>query len=76
MDLATLMENFHEPELNQNTNVSEAYDQFSLKLQEMVDRCTPEQIVKRTEKPQKLWFNHTLCEQQKYFETDNNLEVI
>ena len=57
---ATLMENFHQPELNQNTNVSEAYDQLSLKLQEMLDRCAPEKIVKRTEKPQKLCSSHPM----------------
>ena len=64
MDPATLMKNFQQSELNQNTNISEAYDQLNLKLQEMLDRCAPEKI-KRTEKPPLLWFNHTLCKQQK-----------
>ena len=48
------MENFHQPDLDQNTNDSEAYDQLNLKLQEMLNRCAPEKIVKRTEKPQNL----------------------
>ena len=65
MDLATLMESFQLQELNQNTNVSEAYDQLNLKLQEMLDRCAPAKMVKRTGKPPKLWINHTLCKQQK-----------
>ena len=63
-DLATLMDNFQQLELNQNTDVSEAYEKFNLKLQEMIERCALK-IVKRTEKPPKLWFNLTLCEQQK-----------
>ena len=54
VDLATLMENFQQPQLNQNTNVSEAYHQLNLKLQQMHDRCAPEKIVKRTEKLPKL----------------------
>ena len=58
-----LMENSHPPHLNQNTNTNEAYNQLDLQLQEMLDKCAPEKIFKRPEKPQSLWFNHTLCEQ-------------
>ena len=46
---ATLMENFHQPDLNQNTNINEAYNQLILQLQEMLDKCALEKIVKRTE---------------------------
>ena len=45
------MENFHQPDLNQNTNNSEAYNQLNLQLQEMLDKCAPEKIVKGREKP-------------------------
>ena len=31
-----------QPELNQNTNIIEAYNQLNLNLQEMLDRCAPE----------------------------------
>ena len=62
---ATLMENFHQPDLNQNTNISEAKNQLTFLQQEMLDKCAPEKIVKRTEKPHSLWFNHTLCRQWK-----------
>ena len=31
----------------------------------MLDKYAPEKIIKRTEKPQNLWFNHTLCKWQK-----------
>ena len=64
MDSTILMENFHQPELNQNTMISEAFDQLNLNLQEMLHRHAPEKIAKRTEKARKLWFNHTLCKQQ------------
>ena len=67
VDLTTLKENFQQPKLNQNTNVSEAHDQLNLKLQEILDRWASEKIVKTTEKPTKLWFNHTLSKQQKIF---------
>ena len=60
MSLATLMENFHPPHLEQNTNTNEDYNQLNLRLQEMLDKCVPEKIVKRPEKPQNLWFNNTL----------------
>ena len=39
----------------------ERYNQLNLKFQETLDRCAPEKIVQRTEKPPKLWFNHTPC---------------
>ena len=61
VDLATLMDNFYQPELTQNTNIGERYDQLNLKFQETLDRCAPEKIVQRTEKPPILWFNHTPC---------------
>ena len=47
------MKNIQQPEQNQNTNVSEAYDQLNLKLQEMLHRCAPEKV-NRTKKPPKL----------------------
>ena len=49
---ATLMENFHPPHLEQNTNTNEAYNQLNLWLQEMFDKCVPEKIATRPEKPQ------------------------
>ena len=64
-----LMENSHPPHLNQNTNTNEAYIslkvKLNLQLQEMLDKCAPEKIVKRLEKPQNIWFNTTLHEQWK-----------
>ena len=39
---AMLIENFHTPLLNQNTNTNEAYNQLNLQLQEMLDKCAPE----------------------------------
>ena len=67
-----LIKNFHLPHLNQNTNTNEAYNQLNLQLQEMLDISAPEKIVKRPEKPQNLWFNHTLSEQWK---TVKNREI-
>ena len=55
----------HQPHLNKNTNTNEADNQFNLQLQEMLNKCAPEKIVKRPEKPQNLWFNQTLHEQWK-----------
>ena len=37
MNLAMLIENFHLPHLNQNTNTDEAYNQLNFQLQEMLD---------------------------------------
>ena len=62
---ATLMGNLHPPHLNQKTNTNETYNQLNLQLQEMLDKCATEKIVKIPEKPQNLWFNTTLCEQQR-----------
>ena len=67
---ATLMENFHQSDLNQNTNISEAYNQLTLQLQEMLDKCVPEKIVKRKERPHNPWFIHTLHEQWKIAKTE------
>ena len=60
-----LMENFHPPHLEQNTSTNEAHNQLNIWLQEMLDKCVTEKIVKRPEKPQNLWFNNTLQEQWK-----------
>ena len=54
------MENFLPPHLEQNANSNKAYSQLNLWLQEMLDKCVPEKIVKRPEKPQNLWFSNTL----------------
>ena len=62
---AMRIKNFHPSHLKQKTNTNEAYSQLNLQLQEMLDKSTPEKIVKQPEKPQNLWFNHTLHEQQK-----------
>ena len=44
---AMMMENFHPPHLRLNTNTSKAHTQFTLQLQEMLDKCVPEKIIKR-----------------------------
>ena len=40
------------PRTKSNTNISEAYDQLNLKLQEMLDRCTPETKSQQNKMPQ------------------------
>ena len=60
VNLAMLMESCHPPHLKQNTNTNAAHKQLNLQLQEMLDKCVPEKIVNRPEKPQNLWFNNTL----------------
>ena len=62
---AMMMENFHPPHFRLNTNTSEAHTQFILQLQKMLDKCMPEKIIKRPRKPQNIWFNNTLQQQQK-----------
>ena len=42
---ATMMENFNPPLLSLNTNTNEAQTQFTIQLQEMVDKCVPEKII-------------------------------
>ena len=63
---ATLMENFHPPHLEQNTNTNKAHNQLYLQLQEMLDKCVPKKIAKRPEKPQNLSFNNTLWQLHKF----------
>ena len=51
---AMLMGNFHPPHLHQNANTNETYNQLNLQLQEMLDKCAPGKIVKRSKKPHNL----------------------
>ena len=60
-----MMENFHPPHLRLNTNTNKAHTQFTLQLQEMLDKCVPEKIIKRPKTAQNLWFNYTLQQQCK-----------
>ena len=62
---AMLMENFHPPHFNWNTNTNEAYNHLNLQLQEMLDKYAPEKIVNKSKKPKNLWFNTTLQVQWK-----------
>ena len=57
---AMMMENFHPQHLGLNTNTSKVHTQFTLWLQEMLDKCMPEKIIKRPKRAQNLWFNDTL----------------
>ena len=47
VSLATMMEDFNPPLLNLNTNTNEAQTQLTTRLQEMLDKCVPEKIIKR-----------------------------
>ena len=47
---AMMMENFHPPVLDPNTNTKEAQTQLIIQLQEMLDKCVPEKIIKRPKK--------------------------
>ena len=51
---ATMMENFNPPHLSLNTSTNEAQTQLTTWLQEMLDTCVPEKIIKRPKKPQNL----------------------
>ena len=48
-----MMENFHPPLLSLNTNTNEAQTQLTIQLQEMLDKCVPEKIIKETKKSTK-----------------------
>ena len=60
---AMMMENFNPPNLNCNTDINEAQIQLNASLQDMIDKCVPEKMVKRPKKPQNAWFNDTLQQQ-------------
>ena len=60
---ATMMKNFNPPPLSLNTNANEAQTQLTTRLQEMLDKCVPEKIMKRPKRTQNLWFNDTLWQQ-------------
>ena len=45
-----MMENFNPPNLNLNTDINEAQTQLNASLQDMVDKCVPEKMVKRPKK--------------------------
>ena len=62
---AMMMENFHPPLLSLNTNTNKAQTQLTIQLQEMLDKCVAEKIIKRPRKAQNLWFNDILWEQHK-----------
>ena len=63
---AMMMENFHPPLLSLNTNTNKAQTQLTIQLQEMLDKCVPEKIIKRPKKKaQNLWFNDILWQQHK-----------
>ena len=62
---STMMENFHPPFLGLHTNTNKAQTQLTIQLQEMLDKCVPEKIVKRPKKAQNIWFNDTLWQQCK-----------
>ena len=47
---ATMMENFKPPLLGLNTNTDEAHTQLTIQLQEMLDKCVPEKIIKKPKK--------------------------
>ena len=48
-----MMENFHHPHLRLNINTSKAHTKFTLQLQEMLDKCVPEKIIKGPKTPHK-----------------------
>ena len=50
---ATMMENFHPPLLSLNTNTNKAQTQLTIQLQEMLDKCVPEKIIKKPKKSTK-----------------------
>ena len=60
---AMMIENFNPPILNLNTDINEAQTQLTARLQDMIDKCVPEKMVKRPKKPQNPWFNDTLWQQ-------------
>ena len=41
-----MMKNFNPPPLGLNTNTNEAQTQLTTRLQEMLDKCVPEKIIK------------------------------
>ena len=58
-----MMENFNPPNLDLNTDINEAQTQLNASLQDMIDKCVPEKMLKRPKKPQNAWFNDTLWQQ-------------
>ena len=45
-----MMENFNPPNLDLNTDINEAQTQLNASLQDMIDKCVPEKMVKRLKK--------------------------
>ena len=43
---AMMMENFNPPNLDLNTDINEAQTQLTVRLQDMLDKCVPEKMVK------------------------------
>ena len=62
---AMMMENFNPPNLNLSTDINEAQTQLNSSLQDMIDKCVPEKMVKRLKKPENACFNDTLWQQCK-----------
>ena len=58
-----MMKNFNPPPLGLNTNTNEAGTQLTTRLQEMLDKCMAEKIMKRPKRTQNLWFSDTLWQQ-------------
>ena len=50
---AMMMENFNPPNLDLNTDINEAQSQLNASLQDMLDKCVPEKMVKRPKKTTK-----------------------
>ena len=61
---AMMMENFNPPNLDLNTDINEAQTQLTARLQDMIDKCVHEKMMKRPKKPQNPWFNDTLWQQR------------
>ena len=60
-----LTQNFEPPTIDENTGLSQAYNQLKTKLQEMLDKTAPERTFKVFDKPKQPYFNKYVWDQRK-----------
>ena len=70
------MENFHPPHLKQNTNTNEDHNQLNLQLQEMLDKCVPEKIVKQPKNTKFMVQSYLMWTAKNSLKQRKNLEEI
>ena len=63
----TLAQNFTPSELNEDTTIDEATNQFNTELLKALDAIVPIKSIKFTNRPKHPWFNKFIREQRSVF---------